>query len=60
MAESGIGEYLGDDIAIDGGDAEGVFAGPSSKAIFAFIRQDMCAWPFMNGAKVTFVFGELE
>lgn len=60
MAESGIGEYLGDDMAIDGGDAEGVFAGSSSKELFAFIKQDLCALPFMKGAKVTFVFGELE
>ena len=56
----GIGEYLGDDRAIDGGDAEGVFAGSSSKELFAFIRQDLCTLPFMKGAKVTFVFGELE
>ena len=60
MAECGIGEYLGDDMAIDGGDAEGVFAGQSSKQLFAFIRHDLCALPFMAGAKVTFVFGALE
>ena len=60
MVECGIGEYLGDDMAIDGGDAEGVFAGPSSKELFAFIRQDLCALPFMKGAKVTLVFGELD
>ena len=59
MAERGIGEYLGDDMAIDGGDAEGVFAGHSSKELFAFIRQDLCALPFMKGARVTFVFGAL-
>lgn len=60
MAERGIGEYLGDDMAIDGGDAEAVFSGQSSKELFAFIKQDLCALPFMKGAKVTFVFGELE
>ncbi|MDR7052606.1 hypothetical protein J2X54_005111 [Duganella sp. 3397] len=46
-------------MAIDGGDAEGVFAGHSSKELFAFIRQDLCALPFMKGARVTFVFGAL-
>ncbi|WP_061540341.1 hypothetical protein [Collimonas fungivorans] len=60
MVECGIGEYLGDDMAIDGGDAEGIFAGPSSKELFAFIKQDLCALSFMKGAKVTLVFGELE
>jgi hypothetical protein len=60
MAASGVGEYLGDDMAIDGGDAEGVFAGPSSKKLFEFIKQDLCALSFMRGAKVTLVFGDLD
>lgn len=60
MAACGVGEYLGDDMAVDGGDAEGVFAGPSSKKLFEFITQDLCALPFMKGAKVTLVFGDLD
>lgn len=60
IAACGIGEYLGDDMAIDGGDAEGVFAGPSSKKLFEFIKQDLCALRFMKGAKVTLVFGDLD
>lgn len=60
MAERGLGEYLGDDMAIDGGDAEGVFAGPSAREIFEFMREDLNSFPFMKGAKVTLVFGELN
>lgn len=60
MAESGLGEYLGDDMAIDGGDAEGIFAGPSATKLFEFMKQDLYALPFMKGAKVTLVFGELD
>ena len=60
MTECGIGEYLGDDMAIDGGDAEGVFAASSSEKLFEFIKKDLCALPFMKGAKVTLVFGELD
>lgn len=60
LAENETGEYLGDDMAIDGGDAEGVFAGPSCRKLFDFIKQDLCALPFIKGAKVTLVFGELD
>lgn len=57
---SGVGEYLGDDMAIDGGDAQGVFACRSARALFEFIRPQLSQLAFMKGAKVTFVFGALD
>ena len=60
MAERGIGVYLGDDMAIDGSDAEGIFSGTSAEAIFEFIREDLSSLTFMKGAKVTLIFGELD
>lgn len=60
MADRELRDYLGDDMSIDGGDAEGVFAGPSARNIFEFIREDLDSFTFMKGAKVTLVFGELD
>jgi len=57
---NGVGEYLGDDMAIDGGDAEGVFACQSARALFEFIRPQLSQLAFMKGAKVTLVFGALD
>jgi len=58
IIEKQLGEYLGDDMAIDGGDAEGIFSCPDSRALFNFIKDDLSKLEFMQGAKVTFVFGE--
>ena len=60
LSESGAGEYLGDDMAIDGGDAEGVFSGQSARALFEILRDDLDKLSFMRGARVTLVFGELD
>ena len=59
LAENGLGEYLGDDMAIDGGDAEGVFAAPSATRLLKFLTDDLAKLQFMKGAKVTLVYGEL-
>jgi hypothetical protein len=60
LERSGAGEYLGDDMAIDGGDAEGVFACRSARELFTFLREDLGKLTFMSGAKVTLVFGALD
>jgi hypothetical protein len=60
LKENGIGEYIGDDMAIDGGDAEGVFSCWSARALFEFIRDDLDNLSFMRGARVTFILGELD
>jgi hypothetical protein len=57
---NGLGEYLGDDVAIDGGDAEGVFSCPNAKILFDFLEKDLFALPFMKDAKITFIFGEID
>lgn len=57
---NGLGQYLGDDMAIDGGDAEAIFSCISAKELFEFLKEDIAKLQFMRGAKVTFVFGELD
>lgn len=57
LLENGLGKYLGDDMAIDGGDAEGIFSCTSAAALFNHLRSDLCQLSFMKGAKITFVFG---
>ncbi len=37
LEQSGVGEYLGDDMAIDGGDAEGVVEEGKSAGTFTFL-----------------------
>lgn len=60
LEQGRIGVYLGDDMAIDGGDAEGVFSCASARTLFDIIRADLDELPFMRGAKVVFVFGEQD
>lgn len=60
LKDRGLGEYLGDDMAIDGGDAEGVFSCSSARGLFHFLKEPLSKLNFMTGAKVTLIFGELE
>lgn len=60
IAEEGLGKYLWDDMAIDGGDATAVFAAPSARKLFEFLRNDLAKLRCMKGAKVTFVYGDLD
>ena len=60
LLENGLGEYLGDDMAIDGGDAEGIFSCTNAATLFNHLRTDLCQLPFMRGAKITFVFGSID
>ncbi|OHX21402.1 hypothetical protein [Chromobacterium sphagni] len=60
LERNGAGEYLGDDMAIDGGDAEAVFSCHSAQTLYGIILGDLELLPFMRGAKVTFVFGALD
>lgn len=60
LKERGLGEYLGDDMAIDGGDAEGIFSCVSARDLFKVLQGPLSRLRFMKGAKVTLVFGELE
>lgn len=59
LEERKLGEYLGDDMAIDGGDAEGIFSCPNAKELFEFLRGRLAQFGFMSGAKVTLVYGEV-
>lgn len=60
LAETGIGEYVEDDMAIDGGDAEAVFCGHDADLLYETISSVLQQLPFMKGAKVTLVHGPLK
>ncbi len=60
IAELGLGEYLGDDMAIDGGDAEATFSSANASELFDYLKSGLTALQFMQGAKITFTYGELE
>lgn len=60
LSSNQLGEYLGDDMAIDGGDAEAIFSCKSSKRLYEFLKSGLSDLTFLKGAKVTLVFGELD
>lgn len=60
LADATLGEYLGDDMAIDGGDAEAIFASPDVRALLAFLAPRLRTLHFLHQAKVKLVFGPLE
>jgi hypothetical protein len=55
-----LGSYVGDDMAIDGRDAEAVFAGDDVQALFAFVAPRLKQLPFMRDATATLVLGALD
>lgn len=60
LAEKGDGEYVGDDMAIDGGDAEALLCGHSADQIFDTILPVLRVLSFMKGARVTLVYGPID
>jgi hypothetical protein len=60
LAQKNLGEYLGDDMAIDGGDAVATFASPDVHSLFDYLVPLMRELPFLREARITFVFGPLE
>ena len=60
LAQAGAGEYLGDDMAIDGGDAEAFFSCPDANVLFNILEPHLRGLSFMRQAKVTLVFGQLD
>jgi hypothetical protein len=60
LADTGTGEYVEDDMAIDGGDVEAVFCGADAGALFETISPVLKELSFMQGAKVTLVYGSLN
>lgn len=60
LAQGQLGEYLGDDMAIDGGDAEAIFAGKDARALYVFLTPYLRKLRFLQGAQVRLIFGPLD
>src|SRR5688572_32809627 len=52
-----VGEYDGNEVAVDGSDGTLYMYGPDADKLFAVVRPVLKATPYMNGAKVTLRFG---
>ena len=60
LADTRTGEYVEDDMAIDGGDAEAVLCGADADSLYETISPVLKELPFMQGARVTLVYGSLN
>lgn len=60
LSEAKIGHYVGDDMAIDGGDAEAIFSGADARSLLSFLEPHLRKLPFLRNAQVTLVFGALD
>ncbi len=59
---NGIGEFIGDDMAIDGGDCEAVFCGADADALWEYLWPQLLPLSFINAAttRINLVYGALE
>lgn len=55
----GAGEYVEDDMAIDGGDAAAIIRGSNADTIFDTIQPVLAELPFMREAQVTLIYGPI-
>ena len=57
IADAGVGEFDGNEIATDGSDGTLFMYGPDAVALFAAVRPTLEAVPFMKGARVVLRHG---
>ena len=60
IAEAGVGELDGNEIATDGSDGTLFMYGPDADALFTAIRPTLEAVPFLKGARVVLRYGPPE
>jgi hypothetical protein len=60
LEKADLGEYLWDDMAIDGGDAEATFSAPDATALYEFLLPRLSKLKFLRGAKVRLIFGPID
>ena len=60
LAENGAGEYIEDDMAIDGGDAEALLRGRNADEIYDTIKPVLNELSFMKGARINLVYGPID
>lgn len=57
---NGAGEYVEDDLAIDGGDAEVILQGQSADDVYNTIAPVLSDLPFVRGGHVTLIYGPMD
>ncbi|MBI3948139.1 MAG: hypothetical protein HY321_19635 [Armatimonadetes bacterium] len=57
IEEAGVGEYDGNEIAVDGSDGSLFMFGPDAERLFAVVQPILATTPFMKGAEVHLRFG---
>ena len=59
LAKTGTGDLAGDELAVDGRDGYLYLYGPDADTLFAAVRPTLEATPFMKGANIRKVYGNL-
>jgi hypothetical protein len=60
IADAGVGEFDGNEVATDGSDGTLYMYGPDADALFAVVRPALDATDFMRGARVRLRYGPPE
>ena len=60
LTEAKVGEYDGNEVAVDGSDGYLYMYGPNADALFKVVRPILEATDFMRGASVTLRYGPPE
>lgn len=60
IAKSAVGEYDGNEIAVDGSDGRLYMYGPDADKLFSAIEKTLKKTKFMEGAEVTKRYGSIE
>ena len=57
IATAGVGEYDGNEVAVDGSDGTLYMYGPNADNLFAVVKPALASCPFMKGAVVKLRYG---
>lgn len=60
IEQEGVGEYDGNEVAVDGSEATLYMYGPDAERLFSVVRPILAPVPYMKGAEVLLRFGPPE
>jgi hypothetical protein len=60
ISESGLGEYDGNELAVDGSDGYMYIYGPDADKLFAFVKPRLLAVKILKNIRVTLRYGAVD
>jgi hypothetical protein len=60
VAESGLGDYDGNELAADGSDGQLYFYGPDADKLFALVKAIIAAEPLLKNVRATLRYGAVD